>query len=347
MREESTQQVEFVWSEAELGLGTQQRFVRWLHGERWTAFSLALHAFMLFCMALMPPKSSALALDMLSEDARYARYLATPIEVDPPAFLDQGDGKASAEGAKARDSEGAAGTPDAPAKPKRIGGGKPNATPRDARAEAGSAGILGVLPGLTASLAVGANPFDPAGVNDPALRAAMGTLLGGELGASNGYGGLGMRNTGRGGGGDALGSIGVGQVGTGLGGDCPGCRVGGTGGLTRKAKIPSATSGVADVHGALAKEAIRRAIQRHLNEVRFCYTEGLRQKPDLEGRVQVMFVISGSGTVQQASVVESDLHQPGVEQCISAAVRRWNFPAPDGGGYVTVRYPFVFEQLGQ
>jgi hypothetical protein len=46
-------------------------------------------------------------------------------------------------------------------------------------------------------------------------------------------------------------------------------------------------------------------------------------------------------------VVESDLHQPGVEQCISAAVRRWSFPAPDGGGYVTVRYPFVFEQLGQ
>lgn len=349
MREEATQGVESAWSDAELGKSTQVRVVHWLHQERWTAFSLGLHTLALFCMALMPPKSSALALDMLSEDARYARYLAAPVELDPPSFLDQPKGEGAAEGGKAPGDEGAAGAPDAAKQPKRMGGGKPKPSPQDARAEARAAGILGVLPGVGEKLSSGTGVFDPTGLPTDAA-AALGALINGELGASSGFGALGMRGTGRGGGGDVQGAIGVGKVGVGLGGDCTGasCRVGALGGMNRTAKVPRAIHGEGtEIRGALAKEAIRRVIQQHLNEVRFCYTEGLRATPDLSGRVQVLFVISGSGAVQNASVVESGLHQPNVERCISEAVRRWNFPAPEGGGYVSVRYPFVFEQIGQ
>jgi TonB family protein len=349
MRDEATQQVESIWSDAELGKSTQVRVVHWLHQERWTAFSLGLHALALLCMALMPPKSSALALDMLSEDARYARYLAAPVEIDPPSFLDQPKGEAGTDGAKAQGDEGAAGATDAPKQPKRMGSGKPKPAQQDVRAEARAAGILGVLPGASETLAAGLGLFDPTGLSADGA-AALGALLNGQLGASTGYGGLGMRNTGRGGGGDVEGAIGVGKLGVGLGGDCTGasCRVGALGGMSRAAKVPRAMHGEGtEIRGALAKEAIRRTIQRHLNEVRFCYTEGLRSRPDLHGRVQVMFMISGSGSVQSASVADSDLRQPGVERCIAEAVRRWSFPAPEGGGYVSVRYPFVFEQIGQ
>ena len=48
------------------------------------------------------------------------------------------------------------------------------------------------------------------------------------------------------------------------------------------------------------------------------------------------------------SVVQSStVNSPSVEQCIAGAVRRWEFPKPQGGGIVIVTYPFVFTQAGQ
>jgi hypothetical protein len=35
-----------------------------------------------------------------------------------------------------------------------------------------------------------------------------------------------------------------------------------------------------------------------------------------------------------------------VEGCMVQAVRRWQFPAPDGGGLVLVSYPFVLAPAG-
>jgi hypothetical protein len=35
-----------------------------------------------------------------------------------------------------------------------------------------------------------------------------------------------------------------------------------------------------------------------------------------------------------------------VEQCIASAVRRWEFPKPQGGGIVQVSYPFVLKASG-
>ena len=114
----------------------------------------------------------------------------------------------------------------------------------------------------------------------------------------------------------------------------------------RNAKVPQIRSGNADVRGSLSKEVIRRVIQRHINEVRFCYEQELNSRPDLSGRVQVKFIISPSGAVQAANVESSSLGAARAEQCIAKAVRRWTFPAPDGGGIVIVSYPFVLENAG-
>lgn len=63
------------------------------------------------------------------------------------------------------------------------------------------------------------------------------------------------------------------------------------------------------------------------------------------GRVTVRFIIVGDGTVAMAEVVESSttLGDPTTERCVSHAVRRLVFPAPDGGGIVIVTYPFAFD----
>ena len=41
---------------------------------------------------------------------------------------------------------------------------------------------------------------------------------------------------------------------------------------------------------------------------------------------------------------ESNLAVSSVGQCISNAVRRWQFPTPEGGGVVTVNYPFTLQR---
>lgn len=101
-----------------------------------------------------------------------------------------------------------------------------------------------------------------------------------------------------------------------------------------------------DVRGSLSKEAIRQVIQSHLDEVQECYRIGLLDRPELDGRVAVKFIISPDGTVQMAAVAMSTLDSAPVEECIVRAVRTWTFPLPDGGGIVivVVTYPFLLQR---
>jgi TonB family protein len=82
-----------------------------------------------------------------------------------------------------------------------------------------------------------------------------------------------------------------------------------------------------------------------VNEVRFCYEKQLNARPDLQGRVTIKFMIAPTGEVRAAAVDSSDLGDPKVEQCIASALRRWVFPAPEGG-VVVVSYPFLLSQTG-
>ncbi|MEZ4254350.1 MAG: AgmX/PglI C-terminal domain-containing protein [Polyangiales bacterium] len=220
----------------------------------------------------------------------------------------------------------------------------------EAKEQARNAGILGTLANLTGSFNAPTSPYgrDTALGTDP--TSALGALMGDQIGENFGFGGLGLRGTGRGGGGTGEGTIGLGNFGTighggGRGtGSGYGSGAGGLGG--RAAKVPQIRGGNADVRGSLSAEVIRRVVRRHMNEVRFCYEQELNQRPDLEGRVAVGFIISPTGSVQSATVNESTLQNQRVEGCITTAVRRWGFPAPDGGGIVVVTYPFLLSPAG-
>jgi hypothetical protein len=100
--------------------------------------------------------------------------------------------------------------------------------------------------------------------------------------------------------------------------------------------------GMAAVKGSLSKEEIRRIVQRHINEIKYCYERELQSKPELAGRVSVKFIISGTGAVQMAAVASSTLNSSEVESCMTRAIKRWTFPPPEGGGIVVVTYPFAF-----
>jgi hypothetical protein len=224
----------------------------------------------------------------------------------------------------------------------------PHLAKKLAEEQAKNAGILGVLKMTEGSHIASIFGRDTALGND--ASDVLGGLIGNAIGEAYGVGGLGLVGSGKGGGGTGEGTIGLGNLGTigkgggGGSGSGYGRGAGGLGG--RRAHAPDVVPGTAQVRGSLDKEIIRRIIRRHLNEVKFCYEKELMHKPDLYGRVMIQFTISGLGAVVASVVQNSTMNNPGVEQCIAGAVRRWEFPKPQGGGIVIVSYPFVLKAAG-
>ncbi|MFN7130753.1 MAG: AgmX/PglI C-terminal domain-containing protein [Myxococcales bacterium] len=98
--------------------------------------------------------------------------------------------------------------------------------------------------------------------------------------------------------------------------------------------------------GTVQKAAIRSAVQAILPDVRACYEEGLKNDPDLEGRVVVEFEIEardGKGRVVSGHVFDAETQSPFFEACVLSKISGAQFDAPEGGGTVKVRYPFVFD----
>ncbi|QQR88832.1 MAG: AgmX/PglI C-terminal domain-containing protein [Myxococcales bacterium] len=327
----------------------------------WTGVSILAHIALLLLMYFMPPSPSSLSLELLNPDSRLVKYLSEPpetIEEETPEWL---KGPSESEGGKGKrhdGDEGQMGKEDSKKTKNRYGieGPEDNPDPHMAREEAlqeaKTAGILGVLAASTGAWNSPTSPYgrDTALGNDP--MSALGAMMGDQIGENFGFRGLGLRGTGRGGGGTGQGTIGLGNLNTighgGGGGSGQGYGRGAGGFGGRTARVPQISQGTADVRGSLSKEVIRRVIRRHLNEVRFCYEQELRQRPDLEGRVSVKFIISPSGAVQ-SSVVDagsSTLGDNSVRSCVANAVRRWTFPAPEGGGVVIVTYPFMLTSSG-
>ena len=116
------------------------------------------------------------------------------------------------------------------------------------------------------------------------------------------------------------------------------------GGSAKPSKPPVAevVPGAPEVRGALDKELIRRIVRRHLTEVKFCYEKERTRNPALQGRITLQFTIAPTGAVATSIVQSTTLGNPSVEQCFAGAIRRWEFPKPQGG-VVVVTYPFVLK----
>jgi TonB family protein len=106
---------------------------------------------------------------------------------------------------------------------------------------------------------------------------------------------------------------------------------------------PRVRQGKATITGSHVEEIIRRIVRAHLNEVHYCYKQGLTRDPALAGTVSVRFDIAPTGEVTRASVSESSLPDEAVAACIAKAVARWTFPKSPGADVTVVTYPFMLE----
>jgi FHA domain len=306
----------------------------------------------------IPPDPKSLSLDAFMNDQRFAKFLIKPPEEKeeqiPEWLKKKGPDEAGGKGKRHKGEEGKMGKKTSKNKTGLYGlkGPKDNPDPHLAKMlaeeQAQKAGVLGILKANEGSHLASIFGRDSALGND--AENVLGGLVGTQIGEAYGVGGLGLVGSGKGGGGTGEGTIGLGNLGTigkgggGGSGSGYGRGAGGLGG--RRAHAPDVVPGTAQVRGSLDKEIIRRIIRRHLNEVKFCYEKELMKKADLYGRVMIQFTISGTGQVVASVVQNSTMNNPPVEQCIAGAVRRWEFPKPQGGGIVIVSYPFVLKAAG-
>jgi TonB family protein len=304
---------------------------------------------MLLLTHLMPNQAGAI--DAVENDdlSKFVGYLAQPTEKQEQESIkdEVSEEPGGVSGERHRGDEGAAGNPSSKKAEGRYAmKGPSTAIPSMARdfdpeRRAREAGILGLMASDQGHFMASVDGKWAVGNND---EDAWGKLTGAQVGESFGGAGLGLVGTGRGGGGTGAGTLGLDSVGL-IGHNRPGDgnglvrRTVGFGDRTKK--VPDARAGKAEIVGSLDKDIIRRVVRAHINEVRYCYNQGLAKDANLKGRVAVQFQIGATGKVPTAVVSETDVKDGSVNNCIAQAVRRWQFPKPPGGGTVIVTYPFV------
>jgi len=101
----------------------------------------------------------------------------------------------------------------------------------------------------------------------------------------------------------------------------------------------------AGVKGGMSREAVKRVIDQHLDEISYCYETALISNPSILGKVVFEWKILASGMVGEVQIKSSSINSNEIHSCIKAAIKTWQFPKPEGSE-VIVSYPFVFDIVG-
>lgn len=240
---------------------------------------------------------------------------------------------------------GAGGDPSAPTAPwGRDTSGGPGAPPPPA-----AAATAAPAPAADAPAEAKADTTTAEKAPAPAKAAKGGNMWGDDIGDALGAGGVGLAGVGEGGGGKGEG-IGLGQIGTLGHGAGTGTGQGfGSGhgrlGGAHAAGQPAVRMGATQVSGRLPAEVVQRIVRQNFGRFRLCYENGLKNNPNLQGRVGVRFVIDRQGAVTNAQNAGSDLPDAAVATCVVNAFTGLSFPAPEGG-VVSVVYPILFSPGG-
>lgn len=96
--------------------------------------------------------------------------------------------------------------------------------------------------------------------------------------------------------------------------------------------------GIAHSTVTVDKRTIRTEVKRHVDQLRYCYSRELQQRPTLAGSVALHFALVPDGSVQDVSV-DGDLDSDEVKRCMTEQVSQWRFHEHDD--VVQVNYPLT------
>jgi hypothetical protein len=292
-----------------------------------------------------PYDTDVVADDLFKNPSRMAKFIIKPPEPQPK----QAGGQKSEEkkdepgemAEKHKGEEGQMGKKDAP---KTNARSAPKAIDPNAKEIVKRTGLLGVLGRGGGGLST---VFGSGGLGGD-LRGAVGNMFGPVVGDSYGLGGLGIRGSGSGGGGQGE-TIGIGKVGTKGRGGGLGSYGTGVGGLGKKGERDvNVSTGTAVVMGSVDRELIRKVIQEHAAQIRYCYEQQLAINPKLQGKVAIKWIINGDGSASSAQVDRSatTLDDDKVHECMKSRITSWAFPKPKGGGIAVITYPWILRSSG-
>ncbi|MDI3289694.1 AgmX/PglI C-terminal domain-containing protein [Polyangium sp. 15x6] len=94
--------------------------------------------------------------------------------------------------------------------------------------------------------------------------------------------------------------------------------------------------------GTLTNEQIQTAVNENVKAFDGCYSLGVDKEGKLAGTVTIQATVGPLGTVNEASVKNSTVKNPKVEDCVRKAFKTVKFPRPAGGGTVMITYPMTF-----
>ncbi len=95
------------------------------------------------------------------------------------------------------------------------------------------------------------------------------------------------------------------------------------------------------VSGRLPPEVISRIVRQRFGNFRLCYERGLRDNPNLQGRIGVRFVIGRDGATSNTGNGGSDMPDARVVRCVVSQFQTLEFPPPSAG-IATVVMPIIF-----
>ncbi|HZY01951.1 MAG TPA: AgmX/PglI C-terminal domain-containing protein, partial [Anaeromyxobacteraceae bacterium] len=296
-----------------------------------------------------PYDTDTVADDLFKNPSRMAKFIIKPPEARPKAnpYLERLQKELRREEAgemaeKHKGTEGQMGKKDAPRTNARSA---PRAIDPNAKDIVKNTGLVALLGrGKSGGLST---IFGQGGLGGD-LKGAIGNMFGPVVGDSYGLGGLGLKGSGTGGGGQGQ-TIGIGAVGTKGRGGGLGSYGTGVGGLGKKSdRDVSIQAGTAAVVGSIDKELIRKVIQEHAAQIRYCYEQELQRDPKLEGKVSIRWVINSEGRVQGTQVDggATTMQNGQVHRCMMDRIASWEFPKPKGGGIAVITYPWILRSSG-
>ncbi|MDY7226624.1 AgmX/PglI C-terminal domain-containing protein [Hyalangium rubrum] len=108
--------------------------------------------------------------------------------------------------------------------------------------------------------------------------------------------------------------------------------------------IPEAEPREESSEGTVDKEDVRRAIQSVVPLIRQCFQDVAERHPGTHS-VTLRFTVEGQGLTghfRDGEVVDTTVQDPFAQACFLDSLLDVRFPAPRGGGRVTITYPFRF-----
>jgi hypothetical protein len=117
------------------------------------------------------------------------------------------------------------------------------------------------------------------------------------------------------------------------------------GGKHVKGMVTATLTKTVRIQGGMSREAVKRVIDQHLDEISYCYECALIADPSLMGKMVFEWKILMSGKVGEVRIKSSTIQSSELHSCLKGAIKSWQFPKPTGAE-VVVSYPFVFDIIG-